>query len=170
MGKLFDTIYDIEQNHALIRARAYGVIETREEKFASLKFRPWPKLGSIVEAVWAGGWGKSRLQSNRCLLYFSQPVFHRNFLTLNYVVTNWKTSMKTLVLGLSILDQIAQIKKSDALVCEVTNSRISNRVMRRYGWEEQGIHARRRHWIKRFYGNYPPTTAYAKLERTSSTR
>ncbi len=165
MGKLFETVVDIDGNHETIRRRAYGMIEIRNERFHSLQFRPWPKIGSIVEAAWAGGWGKKSIDKNRCLLFFSQPILHRNYLTLNYVVSNLYTSMTTALLSLSVLDQVAAIKRSDAILCDITNARISDRFMKRYHWEPQDLNGRRRQWIKRFYGEYPTRFLYQKFEK-----
>jgi hypothetical protein len=56
-----------------------------------------------------------------------------------------------------VLDEIARIKQTDAIVCDVRNARISDRLLRRWGWESHVPQSRRRHFIKRFYGEYPDT-------------
>ena len=63
---------------------------------------------------------------------------------------------------LVILDEIARLKGTDAIVAEVRNLRISERLLRRWGWESHMPTSRRRHYIKRFYGTYPdPQAAWA---------
>jgi hypothetical protein len=57
------------------------------------------------------------------------------------------------------LDEIARIKGIDALVCEAWNLRLSDRLLRRCGWERHVLHSRRRHFIKRFYGRYPANSS-----------
>ena len=54
-----------------------------------------------------------------------------------------------------MLDEIARIKGTDAIVAELSNLRISDRLARRWGWEPHVPSSRRRHYIKRFYGSYP---------------
>ena len=49
----------------------------------------------------------------------------------------------------------ARIKRSDALLCDVASNRISDRLMRRWGWESHKPQRWHRNFIKRFYGQYP---------------
>ena len=86
-----------------------------------------------------------------------------NFLALKYVLSSRDTTLATFRLSLTVLDQIAAIKRSDAIVADVTNLRISDRLLRRWGWEPHLTGDWRRHWIKRFYGSYPPTSRTAGL-------
>lgn len=170
MAGWFETIARLEGNDALVRKRAYGLIETRRGQLARIQFRPFPKWGSLLEIGWSSGWGKSRRDPDCCRLYYSQPWGSPNYLTLNYMVSTVGTTMQTLVKSLEILDGVAAIKRSDALLCEVSNGRISDRMLRRYGWERQEVAgSRRRHWIKRFYGAYPSLTATACSESATET-
>jgi hypothetical protein len=66
---------------------------------------------------------------------------------------------------LIVLDEIARLKGSDAIVAEVRNLRISNRLLHRWGWESHLPTSRRRHYIKRFYGSYPDPHAAWELVR-----
>ena len=54
-----------------------------------------------------------------------------------------------------VLDAIAELKHINAIVCHVTNERITDRLLHRWGWEEHCQDWPGRHFIKRFYGNYP---------------
>ena len=60
--------------------------------------------------------------------------------------------------ALLVLDEIAKLKRTDAIVCEVSNWRISDRLLTRWGWESHLGESRRRHFIKRFYGDYTAVT------------
>ena len=154
--KLFDKIDNLTGNEELVAQRRYGIIAVQDERLDSIRFRPWPKVGSVLESMWASsGWGQKRLQKNRCLVYYSQPVFHSSYLVINYIESCWQTTLACVSQALTVLDQIAEIKRSDALLCEVANPRISDRVMQRFGWERQKLRSEKRHWIKRFYGEYP---------------
>lgn len=161
---IFESINSVEENPAILGRRAYGVIEVDSGRLTAIHFRPFPKLISIVEAKWAATrLGKTQLQPNRCLLYFNQPLWHRNFLVLQYMVSTASTSWTSCAAALSVLDHIAKIKNSDALLCELTYRRLSDRLMQRYGWQRHLVGKKRRHWIKRFYGKYPDTFLYQQL-------
>lgn len=157
MGRWFQTITDIksEENLELLRRRPYGVIEVVGTELSAIHLRPYPKIVSIAEASWADGWGKNRNQLKRVQLYYNQPLGSRNFLTLKYIVSTLHTKTITLAMAVSVLDWIAMLKQSDAIVTEVSNARLSPRVMDRYGWERHLESSRRPHYIKRFYGEYP---------------
>jgi hypothetical protein len=79
---------------------------------------------------------------------------HSNYLSLAYVNTSWATPYRTFLTALRVLDEVAAIKQSDAILCEVSNSRISDRLLRRLGWAAHLEESSRRHWIKRFYGDF----------------
>ena len=57
--------------------------------------------------------------------------------------------------ALATLDEIARIKGSDAILTDAANFRISDRSLRRHGWERHTKARYHRNYIKRFYGQYP---------------
>jgi hypothetical protein len=142
-----------------LRQRGHGVIETADERLAAVRLRRLPKMVSLPEALWLGRVVHARRRGNRCLLYYNQPRSCPNYLALKYVVSQRDTTLATFRLALVVLDRIAAIKCSDAIVADVTNLRISDRLLRRWGWEPHLAGGWHRHWIKRFYGNYPTTHA-----------
>ena len=155
MGRLFDSVYDVVADAEKIRRRPYGMIEVVDERLAAIHLRPWPKMISGIEAKWADGWAKKRSTTNQIQLFYSQPFAHRNYLTLSYIVSTLQTSMTTLTLSMAVLDYVGYLKRSDAILTEVSNNRISDRLMRRLGFERHLLDSKKRHWIKRFYGEYP---------------
>lgn len=154
-SRLFQTITDFNQGRELIAKRAYGVIEVAAGELVGIHLRPWPKIISVVEAKWMGGWQHERRERDHCLMYYNQPLSHRNFLALKYIVTSLGTTFKTMRRTLIVLDEIAKLKRTDAMVAEVTNPRISDRTVERYGWVKHLENQKGRHFIKRFYGQYP---------------
>jgi hypothetical protein len=68
-----------------------------------------------------------------------------------------------------VLDEIARLRDANAIVCNVTNVRISDRLMRRWGWEEHCQQWMGRHFIKRFYGHFPdiPSSWRERLNLTT---
>lgn len=136
----------------------YGVIETAGSELVAIHFRFWPKLIAWPE-IWpvrpvyhASG------AADRCLLYFNQPWRYSNFLALKYIVSTRNSSYATFRAALVALDAVAQAKGTDALLCDAFNSRLSERLMKRFGWEPHRPQRWHRNYIKRFYGRYPETS------------
>ncbi len=155
MPGLFQTVVDVEQAAAVLRRRRFGMIETVNGRLTRICLRPWPKGGSLLEARL---WGRLRHQRQRgdcCRLYYNQPWGSANFLTLRYMVSTRDCRLATFRGALTVLDEIARIKDSDAIVCQACNPRISDRLLVRWGWEPHTSDRRRRNFIKRFYGVYP---------------
>jgi hypothetical protein len=158
MKPFLKTVRDIKIERGELARRSYGMIETSSGQLASVKLKPWPKIGSLMEAHWIQSMKSRRHQTDVCRLYYNQPLWHRNYLALAYVESSLNTSLKTLYAALDVLNAIAYLKKSDAIIAEVTTNHLSDRFMVRRGWEPFLENSSRRHWIKRFYGVYPEKT------------
>lgn len=154
------SIYDLEQNRASILRGRYGVIEASAGEFEAIELRPFPKLVSWPE-VWP-----VRLKfhaqgpSDRCRLYYNQPRHSPNFLALKYIVSTQGTSYATFRAALAALDVVAAIKRTDAIVCDAANVRLSDRLMQRWGWQPHKPQRWHRNFIRRFYGEYPDACAH----------
>jgi hypothetical protein len=120
--------------------------------------RPWPKLLSLPEIMPTGSHYHAAGEPNRCLLYYNQPRRMRSFLALKYIVSTTGTSYATLRCALAVLDAVAEIKNSDAIVCDAANVRLSDRLMARLGWEPHKPQRWHRNFIRRFYGTFPAAT------------
>lgn len=152
---LFATVHDLEKDADTIRNRAYGVIEVANGKLQHIRLRPWPKLISTMEINWTAGLKSKSIEKDVCRLYYNQPFWHRKYLTLMYIQSSLATTRSTLVTTLNVLDTVARIKQSNAMLTEVSNKRVSDRSMIRWGWERHCLTSKKRHFIKRFYGKYP---------------
>ena len=146
---------DFEAAAGLIRRRRYGVIEAIDGRLVALRFRPWPKCVSLPEAMFLGNWHHEHRRADRCRLYFNQPRRFSNFLAMPYILCGRGTRLSTIRAALAALDEIARIKQTDALVADVLNYRISPRLLARLGWSPHKPSRWHRHYIKRFYGEYP---------------
>lgn len=155
MSGLIETVYDLDAGHEIIRRRAYGIIEVAQGRFSRIVFRPWPKIFTSDEVTWRSQFSHRGLIRDACRLYFNQPLAHHNFLALKYIVSHFGTTFGTIRRAMTVLDQIAFIKRTDAIVAHVTSGQISDRLMRRWGWERHLEISTRRQFIKRFYGVYP---------------
>jgi hypothetical protein len=156
---LFETITDFDTGREAIRARRYGVIETAGGQFRAIHLRPWPKLFALSE-FWTLLRARyhARGEADRCLLYYNQPWGMPQYLALKYVVSTEGTSYRTFRAALVVLDAIAELKRTDAILCDAANVRLSDRLMARLGWEPHKPQRWHRNFIRRFYGQYPAVT------------
>lgn len=139
---------------ALVRGR-YGVIEAAAGRIVAVHLRPLPKLISWPE-FWPTGAGyHQRGDADRCLLYYNQPRQFANFLAVKYVASTAGTSYATVRAAITALDALAELKGTDALLCDAANTRLSDRLLARFGWAPHKPQRWRRNFIKRFYGAYP---------------
>lgn len=155
---LTTTIHDWHADReALVRGR-YGVIETTGGRLVAVHLRPWPKLLSWPELWPVRATYHARGPADRCWLYFNQPRRFSNFIALKYVASTRGASYATFRAALVALDQLAELKRTDALLCDAANLRISDRLLERLGWAPHKPQPWRRNYIKRFYGAYPAST------------
>jgi hypothetical protein len=154
--RLFETATDLKRHSQCVQRRRYGVIEAAQGQLACVRLRPFPKVVTLPEATLLGRLRHRAGRGDRCRLYYNQPWGHDNFLVLKYVESTSGTSLATFRRALTALDEIARIKRSDAIVADVSNLRISDRLLARWGWVPHCPSRWHRHFIKRFYGSYEP--------------
>ncbi len=152
---LYETVTDIEAQADLVRQRRFGVIEAVDGRFRSVVFRPWPTWVSIPEVLLLAPWLRRWHRPDRCLLYFDQPRRQPNYLAVKYLLTSAGTSYASVVAARWALDEVARVKQSDALVCQVSNKRLNSRIMKRWGWDPLNDSPRCTLFVRRFYGKYP---------------
>ena len=155
MGTFFQTVTDLRADADALRRRRYGMIEVRGGQLVAIRLRPWPKFVSLFGAM-IGQWYHRRARGDRLWLYYNQPRRHPNFLALKFVVSARNTSWSTCVRALHVLDEIAHIKHSDALLCDAANLRLTPRLLARQGWQPHAPSRWHRNYIKRLYKTAPP--------------
>ncbi len=138
----------------LLRQRSCGRIVTSGGRLEAVYGRWWPHLGNMLQVLWDVN--LRTMPADRCELYYHQPLSSPGFLTLSYVHTGPATSLATLYAATLVLDEIARLRQAQALVAHLTNDRISDRLMNRWGWQPHCLQWSGRHFIKRFYGEFPP--------------
>lgn len=152
-------VTDWNADGAALQRGRYGIIETAAGRLVEVRLRPWPKILSWPELWPLGRDYHARGDADRCLLYYNQPRRHSSFLALRYIVSTQGTTYATFRAALTALDNLARLKGSDALLCDAANRRLSDRLLRRFGWQPHAPCRWRRNYIKRFYGAYPPSGA-----------
>jgi hypothetical protein len=148
--KLGETVTNLKSGMESVRRRRYGVIEARHGCFHSLRLRPFPKIASVPEVFWLGGWYHRLVAGDCCRLYYNQPRRFPNFLAVMSIVSARDTTLATVRRVLQTLEEIAAIKGVDALLCDAANWRLSTAIMRRWGWEPHCPSYWHRHFIRRF--------------------
>lgn len=166
----WQTVTDWQQEEDVIRERRYGVIETSAGQLVAIHFHPLPKLLAWPEVLPVGPTYHARGQADRCLLYFNQPLNCPKYLALKYVVSTQGTQYATFRAALTALDRIAEIKRSDAILCDAFNKRLSDRFLRRLGWEPHKPQRWHRNYIKRFYGEYPQVSLPPAISKIPNTQ
>jgi hypothetical protein len=155
MWPRYETITDLKAGADLLTARRCGVIEAAGGHFQRIVLRPFPTLVSAVDTFFLGGWCHGHREGDRCRVYFNQPRRFQNFLAVKYVLSDRGTGYDTCRRVFEALDEVARIKGIDALLCDLANRRITESIARRWGWEPHKPSLWHRHYIKRFYGEYP---------------
>jgi hypothetical protein len=154
MRNWFATVTEWEAGREQLRARRYGVIETAGGELVAVHLRPWPKVISLPELWPVGAAYHARGAADRCLLYYNQPRRFSNFLALKYIVSTHGTSYATFRAALTALDELAELKGTDAILCDAANTRLSDRLLARLGWAAHKPQRRRRNFNQRCYGVY----------------
>jgi hypothetical protein len=157
---LWQTVTSLDGAADVLRGRRYGRIDIADGRFRGIQLRPYAKLALGPEALLLGRWGHEHLPGDRLRLYYNQPWRFPNFLVLKYIASRAATSYASLLRALEVLDYLARLKRSDAILSDVANWRISDRLLARHGWEPHCPSRWHRHYIKRFYGQYPPAAAW----------
>jgi hypothetical protein len=158
MRPWFEIVTDLDEDREVLRRRRYGVIEAADGQLRQVLLRPFPKVVSAPGILLFGAWRHEHCAADRCLLYYNQSWRFSNYLGLIYVVSGRRTSFGTVCRALETLDRIAEIKRTDALLCDVANWRLTPRILARWGWEPHCPSRWHRNYIKRFYGEYPSAT------------
>lgn len=147
---------------SVLQRKRYGVIELRDGAFERIRFRPFPKIVTAWDFFRRGENYHRQTPGDHCQLYFNHSLRCPRYLSLMYVVSTQNSTLATTRFALEILDEIARIKKCDAIVCDAANLRISDRLLARWGWEPLAHSRWHRNFVRRFYGNYPPLPSRVK--------
>ncbi len=164
---LIETVSDTVQGRDVLRRRRYGVIAAEQGRVTGIRLRPWPQITTAAGLLWAGHQHRSA-PGDFCRLYYNQPLWHSNFLSITLLVSSRDCALRTVYAALRALDQIAALKRTDAILCEAWNLRLSDRLLARHGWEPHTPSRWHRHFIKRFYGQYPQHAAGLKISEQMS--
>lgn len=149
LGSVTDPIIGARQ----IRRWRCGRIVMRGGQLVEIQRRLYVGSVSVAQVWWQSKYGRGNDDS--CWLDYHQPIGMPGFLTLDYVHSGTSAGYKSFIGAVHVLEEIARVRGASAIVAHVTNRNISDRFMRRVGWEQHLTQWRGRHWIRRFYDGYP---------------
>jgi len=152
LARITDPIRDADR----LRRWRCGRIVMRDGRLVEIQRRMTAGNTSVAQVWWHAKFG--RRNDSLCWLDYHQPGGMPGFLTLDYIHSGRRAGYKSFVGAANVLDEIARLRGALAIVAHVTNGNISDKFLRRIGWEPHLEHWQGRHWIKRFYGGYPTST------------
>lgn len=154
LGAVKDPISGADQ----IRRWRYGRIVMQAGRLVEVQRRLTCGSASVAQVWWQAKYGRN--DDDICWLDYHQPFGMPTFLTLDYIRAGSLAGYKTFAGACHVLDEIARIRGSNAIVAHVTNHNISDRLLSRLGWEQHMEQWSGRHWIRRFYDGYPESTLH----------
>lgn len=137
----------ILENENYVTRWRYGTVALRHGEVVTIQARWWPRWGTL--------WGAMSdrvirtLPEDECRFYYSFPRSAPGYMSLLYVHAGEKTSYKTFHQGILAIDTIAQLKHARAIVCQVTNDRLTTRMMTRWGYCQHAENLGPNHYIRR---------------------
>lgn len=107
----------------------------------------------MAQVWWQNRYG--RPDDDLCWIDYHQPFGMPAFLTLDYMRSGKRAGYKSFRGACAVLDEIARLRGSQAIVAHVSTQSLSDRLLERLGWQQHLQKWSGRHWIRRFYDGYP---------------
>ena len=131
-----------------IRRIRCGRIVTRGGHLVSVSWRlPMP---ATMWRVW-----RHRLlgrgDHDLCRLDYRVPFGAPRLIAIDYMHAGRRSGYPSFRRAVEVLDRIAETRNAIAIVAHVTNDLLTDRLMRRMGYERHGKRLDGRHYIRRFY-------------------
>lgn len=126
----------------------HAMIESQSGMPVRVVGRALPRWPSLMDVYIDRSW--KRLPDDCCRIYYNHPRSSPDYTILAYAYSGRRTSLATLRAGLTILEEIAILVGNRAIVCQSTNPRIGNRILKHFGYVQHVPHLKGRHYIKRF--------------------
>ena len=141
------SVNSIEGNADRIRSWNYGELELFDGKLLGIYPRWWPRITSEWESFRDST--IRSLPSDFCCAYYAFPRRAPGFMSVLYARSGPNTQYKTLYRAVVVMDEIARLRGSDAIVCQTINLRASERLMNRWGYVRHALALGENHYIKR---------------------
>ena len=143
LGKAFS----IDGNSDRVRSWNYGELELFNGKLLGIYARWWPRIGSQWEAFQDSY--RRTLPEDHCRVYYAFPRSAPGFMSVLYARSGPNTQYKTLYRAVVVMDEIAMLRESNAIVCQAIGPRTTERLMNRWGYVSHAPALGDNHYIKR---------------------
>ena len=140
-------VHAIEENPDKLRSWRYGEIELADGKLVAIYPRWWPRVGSQWES-YRESYNRT-LQADFCRAYYAFPRRAPGYMSVLYARSGPNTRYKTILSAVSIMDEIAILNNSNAIVCQIISERGTERLMKRWGYVRHAASLGDNHYIKR---------------------
>ena len=140
-------VASIEGNIDRVRKWNYAELELSDGKLLGIYPRWWPRLASQWESFQDGY--IRNLPVDFCRVYYAFPRRAPGFMSVLYARSGPKTQYKTLYRAVVVMDEIARLRNTDAIVCQTISPRASERLMNRWGYVRHAFAVGENHYIKR---------------------
>lgn len=144
LGPVFDLAVDGDR----VRRWKSGTILVSEGSVDQLWGRWWGYQANVWQVWWLQRWPK--LPKDTCRIDYTFPGNGNEFLTLRFVQTGRHTTLKTVHAALRTLEKVAKLRDAYAIVCCLSNQRLHEKIMARWGYERHARKLPGLHFIKRF--------------------
>lgn len=151
-------VTDLETGASELQRWRCGRIVMRAGRLVEIQRRLCCGSVSVAQVWWQAKYGRN--DDDLCWLDYHQPFGMPGFLTLDYIRSGTRGGFRTFVGACHVLDEIARIRGTTAIVAHVTNQNISDRLLTRLGWQRHMEDWSGRHWIRRFYDGYPQSALH----------
>ena len=136
------------EEYANFKTWRYGEIEVTSGSLVAIHRSWWPRIGSQYEA-YRDSYNRT-LPSDSCRAYFAFPFRAPGYMSILYALGGPNMQYKTIYQAVLVMDQIAQVRESKAIVCQVISERGTERLMNRWGYVRHASKLGDNHYIKRF--------------------
>jgi len=141
------SVSSIAGNENSINSWSFGELELSDGKLLSIRPRWWPRIGSQWESFRDS---YVRAMPNDVLLaYYAFPRRSPGFMSVLYAHSGPKTQYKTLYRAVLSMDEIARLRKTQAIVCQTVSNLANERLMNRWGYVRHAFSLGDNHFIKR---------------------
>ncbi|MCY2986239.1 MAG: hypothetical protein NTY15_21640 [Planctomycetota bacterium] len=141
------SVDSIDGHRDRIQSWRYGEVELSNGELVALYPRWWPRVGSQWES-WQDSYHRT-LPTDWCRAYYAFPRRAPGFMSVLYARSGPGTQYKTISRAVSAMDEIARIRDSQAIVCQMVSERGTERLMKRWGYVRHAFSLGDNHYIKR---------------------
>lgn len=125
----------------------HGVVVAQAGHLQGVFGRWWAYQASYPESwldqrfMWRSG--------NRSWAHYTFPRSTPGYMALRYLVSGKEATLSTVQAALKGLEQVANAHQALAIVCSLSNRRLEDRLMLRFGFERHAFRIPGHHFIKR---------------------